>query len=353
MAQLTCAVCGAPLPTGAMFCGECGRAVVPSALAPAVDPSTAVESAGAPETTTGTRGQAGPGRSDAVGSGPSRIPPSKRAEPTLIAPADASGRNLNTTGDLSAVFGGTGSTPDSIATADTTDLSEIRTDASAAHDSPFADDLPIAVGSPLGDDPLVADDSPRTEPASDARTDFQPACELCGASMDAHDIFCGECGHVSGTVSRAFGRRGGAGEAAIGRTNAEDTVHPRGDDGDELEATRIVAPRSSGDRFVLQFSTGESVTTHGSGLVGRNPIAEPGEYFDQLVRVIDPTRSVSKTHLEFGQNAGSFWVRDRYSGNGSVLREPDAAPRRCEPGKRYPVVRGTRIDIGEQFLILI
>ena len=120
---------------------------------------------------------------------------------------------------------------------------------------------------------------------------------------------------------------------------------------DDIEATRIVR-RASGDRFVLQFSTGESFTVHGTGLIGRNPKPEPGEYFDQLVRVLDTGKSVSKTHLEFGQEAGAFWVNDRFSGNGTVLREPETSARRAEAGRRYRIVRGTRVDIGEQFFVV-
>jgi predicted component of type VI protein secretion system len=120
---------------------------------------------------------------------------------------------------------------------------------------------------------------------------------------------------------------------------------------DDLEATRIVS-RVSGDRFVLQFSTGESFTVHGGGLIGRNPQPEPGEFFEHLVRVLDTGKSVSKTHLEFGQEGGAFWVKDRFSGNGTIIREPEASPRRAEADRRYRVIRGTRIDIGEQFFVV-
>jgi hypothetical protein len=123
-------------------------------------------------------------------------------------------------------------------------------------------------------------------------------------------------------------------------------------DSDELEQTLIVPRRDTGERFVLQFSTGESVTVFGSGLLGRNPTPQPTEYFDQLVSITDPGKSVSKTHLEFGQEAGSFWVSDRFSGNGSTVREPESSPRRLVAGKRYRIVRGTRVDIGEQFFVV-
>jgi hypothetical protein len=121
---------------------------------------------------------------------------------------------------------------------------------------------------------------------------------------------------------------------------------------EDLEATRLVADSAPGTRYVLQFSTGESVTVAGSGLIGRNPSMQPGEYVDQLVPIFDAGKSVSKTHLEFGQEAGRFWVSDRYSTNGSVIRQPDAEPRRCEAGRRYFIARGTRVDVGEQFFVV-
>ncbi|MGV8859410.1 FHA domain-containing protein [Rhodoglobus sp.] len=123
-------------------------------------------------------------------------------------------------------------------------------------------------------------------------------------------------------------------------------------DDEDIEDTRIVERSLSGTRFVLQFSTGDSVIVTGTGLVGRNPIAEPSEKFDILVPITDPSKSVSKTHLEFGQITGAFWISDRYSGNGTVVREPGGEPKRCEPGKRYRVMRGTRVEIGEQFFIV-
>ena len=121
---------------------------------------------------------------------------------------------------------------------------------------------------------------------------------------------------------------------------------------EDLESTRIVRGKRPGDRFVLQFSTGESVTVFGSGLIGRNPHAEPGERFDHIVRLSDATKSVSKTHVEFGQEAGAFWIKDRYSGNGTVIREPDTSPVRCLPDRRHRLARGSRVDIGEQFFVV-
>lgn len=147
-------------------------------------------------------------------------------------------------------------------------------------------------------------------------------CPVCSADLPVGSIFCGRCG----TALR------GRPDAAAGETRVR------------------LTPR--GDRYVLQFSTGESVTVYGSGLVGRSPRPEPGEFFDALVSVFDGARSVSKTHLEFGQDGGQFWISDRYSGNGTAIRPPEGRAVRCDPGKRYRVLRGSRVDIGEQFFVV-
>jgi hypothetical protein len=118
----------------------------------------------------------------------------------------------------------------------------------------------------------------------------------------------------------------------------------------DLEETRIV--RRAGAQFTVQFSTGENVSVEGKGLIGRNPVPEPGEFFDSLVVITDAGKSVSKTHLEFGQDEGNFWISDRFSGNGTTVQEPDRPPRRLDAGKRYRIPRGSRVDIGEQFFIL-
>lgn len=120
----------------------------------------------------------------------------------------------------------------------------------------------------------------------------------------------------------------------------------------DLEETRIAGDIRAANRYILQFSTGESVTVRGSGLIGRNPAAQPGEYLDQIIPLFDAGRSVSKTHLEFGQESGRFWVLDRYSTNGTVIRTPDQEAQVCEPNRRYLVARGSRIDIGEQFFVV-
>jgi hypothetical protein len=189
--------------------------------------------------------------------------------------------------------------------------------------------------------------------------------------MTADDIFCGECGFVARAVLAPMPVAGQNDTVALPEPewfdeqtsgNGRMPDEPQG----ELEPQRRTelrfefdaepglepASASAGERFVLQFSTGESVTVHGTGLIGRNPAAEPGEYVDELVTIRDEGKSVSKTHLEFGQDEGRFWICDRYSTNGTVLREPGATARRCEPEHRYVAERGSRVEIGDEFFVV-
>ncbi|WP_153001803.1 zinc-ribbon domain-containing protein [Curtobacterium oceanosedimentum] len=124
------------------------------------------------------------------------------------------------------------------------------------------------------------------------------------------------------------------------------------DPDEDVEETRIVVKTESTAPFVLHFSTGERTAVHGTGLLGRLPRPEPAERFDDLLTVHDPGKSVSKTHLELGRDGDDLWVSDRHSGNGTVIRHIDGSIRRCEPGRRYRVERGARVDIGEQFFLV-
>jgi predicted component of type VI protein secretion system len=85
------------------------------------------------------------------------------------------------------------------------------------------------------------------------------------------------------------------------------------------------------------------------GLIGRNPTPGPGETADYLVQIVDPDRSVSKTHLEFAVDGDEFWVRDRASTNGTrILSQggatdgPDLAP-----NEWTRVHRGSRVAMGD------
>lgn len=275
---MNCEVCGTELPHGALFCGECGRAVGNrSARTLHPDSGMPVDSGEPGENPAAAAGTHAGGTNVAVQTDP--------RDTAIIQPIVRDG------------------------------LPELETEI------PF---LPVSdeVEQDLPPEVLEAEAEAEAETENEAEAAPQPAAPQVLAPPRPDPFPWGDRGSAIFT------------------------------DSDELEQTLIVPRRDTGERFVLQFSTGESVTVFGSGLLGRNPTPQPTEYFDQLVSISDPGKSVSKTHLEFGQEAGSFWVSDRFSGNGSAVREPESSPRRLVAGKRYRVVRGTRVDIGEQFFVV-
>ncbi|TFC21243.1 hypothetical protein E3O19_00435 [Cryobacterium algoritolerans] len=222
-------------------------------------------------------------------------------------------------------------------------------------------------------------------------------CLICGAMLPAGAMFCGECGSSSTatpktrkrpdprpsdtTIIQPLPRQrvvisiplGADGRVQVPPAAVPDTVPepvpapkpvaaPVTQDSPPVAfvipaavpspAVQPAVERPRTSLFVLQFSTGETVSAQGTGLVGRRPLPQPTERFDTLVQVSDLGMSVSKSHLEFGQHEGEFWISDRFSGNGTIIRRPDSTSVRCEPGRRYLVPRGSRVEIADQFFMV-
>ena len=330
-----CWNCGSPLPEGAMFCGECGSAVGPRAARPA-EPD--------PQSGDDAQEDDGPLEGDDRASGDAELLPSTGPDETGLPPH----------GDALIATAAAGSDAE---VAEPDERPGPEPDGEAAQRSPDSNDA----GAPPHGDALLESAMQPAEP-EEVSTDQADVVAPDSAPTEVQPVLDDpERPHGDPLASGAGAPHDAAAEPTQGVFAVEAEDHGEEPDGDPLApltpeerfaAERLLDPDSPADKFVLQFSTGESATVYGSGLVGRNPVAEPGEYVDHLVVIRDPGRSVSKTHLEFGQDNGSFWVLDRFSGNGSALREPDAPPKRCEPGRRYFVPRGTRVEIGDQFFVV-
>ncbi len=167
-------------------------------------------------------------------------------------------------------------------------------------------------------------------------------CRTCGTTLTAGAVLCGECG------TSAIAPRPTLGDTArYDRKVLLDAIAKESRRSDSAPVPKSAErPRPV---FSLVFSTGESVRVSGSGLVGRNPSPREGERVDYLVQLIDPARSVSKTHLEFGVQEGILWIADRGSSNGTRLGLDLLQPIELEPGVRTLVPRGTRVGIGDAF----
>lgn len=210
-------------------------------------------------------------------------------------------------------------------------------------------------------------------------------CRVCGSELPEGAMFCGECGSsVTATrIQRPAARDPRPSDTTIiaplprpavagprSRVHSVPVPQPPSMAATEhLAHTEVAAeeqhvtpesavqpeaarPEPAHPEYRLIASTGEEFAITGSGLLGRRPIAQPGEIVHQFVSIADTGRSVSKTHLEFGIEAGELWICDRYSANGTVIVPPGGEPRMCEPGRRYRVEHGSRIEVGDQHLDL-
>jgi len=315
---MTCRYCGSELPSDAMFCGECGRAVLVDTLVGANSVSESGSDADAYARFAPPPAEPAAPAAPPVAEPPAALP----AASGLTCPQCASAVD-----DADVFCGECGFVLKAVIPGPR----DAGADEPAEAPWPFAAEVSSAPLTPTSTDAPSDEETPQHAPTeSESQPRKEPIMETENPQEDV-----APAGARSRTIPDPF-----PWGADVDDEDAED-----------IEATRLVSA-AGGDRFVLQFSTGESVTVSGAGLIGRNPAAQPGEYVDQLVSIFDVGKSVSKTHLEFGQEGGRFWVSDRYSTNGSVVRQPEAEPRRCEPGRRYFVVRGTRIDLGEQFFVV-
>jgi hypothetical protein len=126
--------------------------------------------------------------------------------------------------------------------------------------------------------------------------------------------------------------------------------------GEDLDGTKlsnsVPAQALPTGTVTLLFDTGESYVIAGHGVLGRDPVSPYGAPGDQLVQVAGDTRSISKTHLEFEVQAGSIWVTDRRSTNGSAILRADGVESPITPGQRMTLRSGDRVRIGTRVFTL-
>ncbi|MGO1316748.1 MAG: RDD family protein [Cellulomonadaceae bacterium] len=133
-------------------------------------------------------------------------------------------------------------------------------------------------------------------------------------------------------------------------------VHRADELDDDLEQTRLsisglraqsgtpgVIPPSA----TLRLSDGKEVTITGTVLLGRNPAPGADEKVDELIRVNDPGRSVSKTHLLVGVDDEGVWVVDRASTNGTIVTLADGQQIICAEHQVVRLPEGAVVAFGD------
>ena len=94
---------------------------------------------------------------------------------------------------------------------------------------------------------------------------------------------------------------------------------------------------------------GREISIDGLVLLGRNPQPQPGEEDAQLIKLADETRTVSKSHLAIGIDAGGLFVVDRGSTNGSTVTTPEGVSTRCSTGDIIYVTEDSIVSIGDHW----
>lgn len=98
----------------------------------------------------------------------------------------------------------------------------------------------------------------------------------------------------------------------------------------------------------LVFEDGSTVIVPSYGFIGRMPEAPPGRPADVLLTLEDPQRLLSKTHVAFGVEAGTVWLVDQGSSNGTAIVAADGSESLLPSGSRVAVAHGTVVRVGSR-----
>jgi pSer/pThr/pTyr-binding forkhead associated (FHA) protein len=100
---------------------------------------------------------------------------------------------------------------------------------------------------------------------------------------------------------------------------------------------------------VLVLDTGQELAVRGGGLLGRDPRPPEDGAHTHVMALDDPDRSISKTHLEFGVEAGELWVEDLGSTNGTRVFSAEGGVTELAPGRRLAVRPGETVQFGDRY----
>ena len=112
----------------------------------------------------------------------------------------------------------------------------------------------------------------------------------------------------------------------------------------------IPSQQAAGPVWLLSFDTGEQHLLHGTALIGRQPVAQPHHRGAELIKISDPSLTMSATHLAVIANEVGVWVEDLGSTNGSEVRAPNGRTQALAVRVRTPVSRGSRVRLGDRWM---
>jgi uncharacterized RDD family membrane protein YckC len=120
--------------------------------------------------------------------------------------------------------------------------------------------------------------------------------------------------------------------------------------GDFSDATAAAPSSPYVQDWSILLDDGRRITLEGLVLLGRNPQPKAGEEDAQLIKIADESRTVSKSHLAVGVDAGGVYVVDRGSTNGSTVSTTNGMSARCRAGEMVRVGDGAIVSIGDHWI---
>lgn len=168
------------------------------------------------------------------------------------------------------------------------------------------------------------------------------------ADRDERDVFPELTGEVSAVVGSPAAGSPVAASRSVSAQEREQREQaadpPELDEELDEELDRTVMVRRDRTRWELVPPAGSPIAlTADVVIVGRNPAPDPGHPRAQLVAIVDPTRTVSKTHARLERRGDGWHIADLGSTNGVLLPSLLGTDIEVEPG--------TDAEVAERFLL--
>ena len=157
----------------------------------------------------------------------------------------------------------------------------------------------------------------------------------------------------AGAELYAPGQQGGQmAQPQNGAPSGASPYEPMPDDtaGNLADQTSVAERSPYLQEWSILLDDGRRIALDGLILLGRNPQPQAGEEDAQLIKIADETRTVSKSHLAIGLDAGGVYVVDRGSTNGSTVSTTNGMSTRCKAGEMVRVGEGAIVSIGDHWL---
>lgn len=108
-----------------------------------------------------------------------------------------------------------------------------------------------------------------------------------------------------------------------------------------------IPPDAPNAGWLLRLPGGATVTIDSAVFIGRDPSRTPERPNAEILAVVDPARTVSKTHALLEIDEVGLWAHDLQSTNGVFVTEPGGVEVEVVPGSRTAVPPGADLELGD------